>query len=277
MKVAVLSDVQGNLAALEVVADDILAWAPDLVVLNGDLVNRGPSSLACLELFESLRSRGWLPVRGNHEDYVLYCLANPPQSEPDAELRRFTDWTVRQLGARAGLLDQWADHLCFHAPDGASWVHVTHGTLAGNRDGISASVPDGHLAGKLPADLALFVTAHTHKPLERHYAGLHILNVGSVGSPFDADPRASYARMEFCDGRWRTRIMRLDYDRERTERDFHGSGFLEQGGALAPLIFEEWRRARPLMPEWNRRFRAAVMQGRLDAEESVRRILAAGG
>ena len=274
VKVAVFSDVQGNLPALEVVVEHIQAWDPDLVILNGDLVNRGPNSLDCLKVFERLRAGGWLPLRGNHEDYVLHCLAHPPRDEPDAELRRFTDWTARQLADRARLLTGWADHLCFQGHGTEAWVHVTHGTLAGNRDGVSASVPDSHLANRLPSDLDLFVTAHTHKPLLRRYGDMSILNVGSVGSPFDGDARASYGRLELVQGRWRARIVRLDYDRARTERDFRESGFLEEGGALARLIFEEWRRARPLMPEWNRRFRPIVARGHLSPQESVRILLA---
>ena len=46
MKIAVFSDVQGNLAAFETVVEHIQAWRPDLVLMNGDLVNRGPSSSA---------------------------------------------------------------------------------------------------------------------------------------------------------------------------------------------------------------------------------------
>jgi len=63
MKVAVFSDVQGNLPALEVAVEHILDWGPDMVVMAGDLVNRGPSSRACLGLFDPLRrERGWLPL-----------------------------------------------------------------------------------------------------------------------------------------------------------------------------------------------------------------------
>ena len=39
MKIAVFSDVQGNLPAMEATVEHIRAWRPDLVILNGDLVN----------------------------------------------------------------------------------------------------------------------------------------------------------------------------------------------------------------------------------------------
>lgn len=41
MKIAILSDIHGNLPALQTVADDIARWQPDQVIVNGDIVNRG--------------------------------------------------------------------------------------------------------------------------------------------------------------------------------------------------------------------------------------------
>ncbi len=272
---AVFSDVQGNLEAMEVVVEHIAAWQPELVVMNGDLINRGPDSLGCLDRFEGLRAEsGWLPLRGNHEDFVLRCAREPPAGPIDAEMRRFADWTREQLQDRVELTAPWADHLCFHAPEGADWVHATHGSLLGNRDGISASLPDEGLVGRLPEGLAVFVTAHTHRPLERQFGGTQILNVGSVGAPFDGDVRASYGQLVFQHGAWHTQIVRLAYDRAQTERTFRHSGFLDQGGPLAQLIYQEWRRASPLMPHWHRRYGAAVLGGQISLEQAVREFLA---
>ncbi len=276
MKVAVFSDVQGNLPAMEVAVEQILAWGADLVIMDGDLVNRGPSSAACLDLFQTLETeRGWLPVNGNHETWILRCAREAPASALEAEMRRFADWTLAQLGDRAQALAAWPDHLTLHAPGDRSWIHVTHGTMAGNRDGVSVSVSDAALAGKLPPDLALFVTAHTHKPLERSLGNTRILNVGSVGSPFDGDPRGSWAQLEHRGGRWDTRIIRFAYDRERTQRDFHTSGMLEDGGPLARILFEEWRRAQGLMFQWRQAHESAVLAGERPLQAAVDAFLAA--
>lgn len=273
MKIAVFSDVQGNLPAMEAAMEHIRAWRPDLVILNGDLVNRGPSSSGCLDLFEEQRrSEAWLPVRGNHEDYILHCGETSADSELEGAMRSFADWTARQLGARADRLRRWPDHLCLHGPAG-DWIHCTHGSLAGNRDGISSSVPDRELPGRVPEDVALFVTAHTHKPLERTFRDVRILNVGSVGSPFDGDPRASYARIEHRASGWKTAIVRLPYDREQTARDFRESGFLDQGGPLAGFIFEEWRHARLMLPLLKERYLQALTRGEITLERAVHEFL----
>jgi predicted phosphodiesterase len=270
VRVAVFSDVQGNLQALEVVAEHILAWDPDLTVMAGDLVNRGPNSSGALTLFDRLRrERGWLPVLGNHEVWVLRCGREPPGDALEVQMRAFADWTFAQIADLAPALAGWPDHLALHPPGANRWVHVTHGTMAGNRDGISPSVPDEALAGKLPEGIDLFVTAHTHRAHTRRVQGMDILNVGSVGSPFDGDPRASYGQLEFRDGRWHTRILRLAYDRERTRRDFEDGGFLTQGGPLARIIFEEWRRAELMLPTWRGRYMEGVRAGELSLDAAV--------
>lgn len=274
MRVAVFSDVQANIQAMEVVVDDIRRWDPDLVIMAGDLVNRGPSNRECLESFDALRREaGWLPVQGNHEEWVLRCFERPPLDALDAGMRRFTDWAAAQIGAaQAPLLAGWADHLCFQDPaDG--WVHVTHGSMKGNRAGISQSIPDEMLDERLPEEVTLFIGGHTHKVHRRRYRDIDVVNVGSVGSPFDRDERAAYGRFEFRDGRWDTRLVRLPYDRAATDRAFHTSGFLDEGGPLARIIYQEWRRADLLIRYWGQRYQAAVLAGDIDLEESVNEFL----
>lgn len=275
MKVAIFSDVQGNLPAMEEVVTRIQAWHPDLVVMDGDLVNRGPSSLACLERFDQLRhAHGWLPVKGNHESWVQRCGRVAPKDALDAEMRQFADWTYHQIQPRLAALEDWPDHLCFDAGARGGWVHVTHGTMTSNRQGITAGLADEEIRGTLPPDIDLFVTAHTHRPLERVLDGVPILNVGSVGSPFDGDPRGSYALLETREGGWHWEIVRFEYDRIQAERDFQDLGFIEGGGPLARILFEEWRRARLLMPLWRRDFEPAVLAGERPLRPAVDAFLA---
>ena len=275
MKVAVFSDVQANLPAMQAAVEHIEAWSPDLVVMAGDLINRGPDSLGCLELFDQKRrTQGWLPVNGNHEVWVRYCGSTPPSSDGDREIRRFTDFAWRQVAERAEALDDWPDHLCLHPPGSDAWMHVTHGTMAGNRDGITPGTSDESLIGKLPEGVAQFVSGHTHRPHQRRTQDMDVVNVGSVGTPFDGDPRASYGQFTWHQGRWHTRVVRLPYDRERARRDFEDLGFLDEGGPLARLVYVEWDRAQLLIAGWRQRYQQAVLDGDISLAESVDTYLA---
>ncbi len=275
MKVALFSDVQANVPAMEAMIDEIERWNPDLVVMDGDLVNRGPRSLDCLDLWQSLdASRPCRALRGNHEDFVYYCSRTPPASPGEAAIRAFTDWTVAQLGDRVGECQPWPDELLFHEPGGLEhWVHVTHASIVSNRHGIYRDSTEEELRARVPQGVEWFITGHTHRPIKLHIGATTVLNIGSVGSPFDGDPRASYARLVWTGQRWRASIERFEYDRERARRDYFTTGFLDEGGPIARVIYEEWYRARSLIPHWHRQYRDAVLRGEISAEAAVAEFL----
>ena len=99
-----------------------------------------------------------------------------------------------------------------------------------------------------------------------------VVNVGSVGLPFDGDPRVSYARLTWQHDHWDAEIVRLDYDRAQADRDFDETGFSDQIGPLARLIRVELAQARSQLGEWSRDYEAAVVAGQMSMAESVKRI-----
>jgi len=268
MKIAVLSDVHGNVPALEAVLEDLLAWRPDEVIVNGDLVSRGPYSLRCLRQLQSALPRCRY-LTGNHESFVVACADTPPEPDhPTFELSRFAQWTAQQLGNAVEELRQWHDHFDLEDADGGS-VHVTHGSRLGNRDGIHPRLDDHELAPKLGAPRDLFVGSHTHLPLRRRVNGTLVVNTGSVGQPLDGDARAAYGRFTLLRGGWQAHIARVPFDRERAVQDFHDSGFLDQCGPLARLILLEVTQSRMHVGRWMARYADAVKARRISVADAV--------
>lgn len=269
MKIAVLSDVHGNLPALTAVLDDIERWHADQVILNGDLVSRGPYSLACLRLLQA-RVPTARYLTGNHETYVLRCADQPADAgSPTLEIDRFADWTVRQLGAALDELRSWHDHLDLTGLEEGASVHITHGSRLGNRDGISARTQDEELPAKLGKPRDLFVGSHTHKPLLRRFNGTLVVNTGSVGQPLDDDARAAYGRFVLQGGRWQAEIARVAYDKARAERDFVDSGFLAEAGPMARLIYLELQRSHAHVGPWRGRYLDAIKQRQISVTDAV--------
>lgn len=274
MKVAVLSDIHGNLPALEAVISDIDAWGPDSVIVDGDIINRGPMSGACLDLITERHERdGWHILRGNHEEFVLDC-ADPdqPTHGPEFEMKRFAHFALEQVAAKVAFLYALPDVYEHAGPDG-QLLRVAHASMRSNRDGIYPMTPDDELRKQIAPAPAVFVTAHTHRPLARRVDDTLVVNVGSVGSPFDGDRRPSYGRFTWRDGRWDADIARVDYDYRQIEADYVRSGFLEHGGPLAQVMLVELRMARGLIHRWAALYEEALLDGRLTLEESVRRFL----
>lgn len=275
MKLAVLSDVHSNWVALQAVSEHLEGWQPDQVVVAGDLVNRGPRPLECLRYVQEMeRTRGWLTVVGNHEQYVMdNARPDLPMSGGAFEIRRSSYWTYCQLKRDIAPLQAMPFACRLHAPDGGE-IRLTHASMLGTRAGVYWYTSDAtlrKLAGTPPP--ALFCVGHTHLPLVRQVGQTLVVNAGSAGLPFDGDTRLSYAQLTWHREAWEAKIVRLDYDRAQAEHDFTDSGFLDEGGPLARLILIELRTGRSQLFQWSARYDQAVRTGEISLEESVQQFL----
>jgi putative phosphoesterase len=204
MKLAIVSDVHGNLAALDAVLEDLAGVKPDLVVHGGDLVFNGPHPAECVD---RIRELGWPGVRGN-TDEALWTL---PANFPESAARTFKvigEATSSLLGAeRVAWLKTlplaWRDLdrvALVHAVPGDTWKAVPP-------DASDAELQE--IYGPLNARLAVY--GHIHRPYIRTVGDFTLANSGSVGMPFDGDRRAAYLLVE--DGR--PEIRRVGYNVRR--------------------------------------------------------------
>ncbi|MGD9092300.1 MAG: metallophosphoesterase family protein [Anaerolineales bacterium] len=276
MKFIVLSDIHSNLHALQEVVLSIDKWKPDIVIVAGDIVNRGPRPRECLDLvLERVQSDGWLLIRGNHEDYVIArTRPDSPRTGPKFEVHRPSYWTLDQLGGDVSTLLAMPFSQSLTAPDGKE-IRIVHGSMRGNRDGIYSETNNETLKDQIAPPPSLFCVGHTHLPLIRSYNGTLVVNVGSSGLPFDGDQRPSYARITWHKGEWVAEIVRVNYDIQAAERDFYSSGYLAEGGPLVRLVLFELRHASSQLYNWSRLYQEQTLQGRISLNRSVQEYLKA--
>ena len=278
MKLAVLADIHANFVALQTVAAHIESWQPDVVVVAGDIVNRGPRPLDCLRFVQSKQqTEAWLTVRGNHEDYVLrYTRPDTVYNELEFEIYRSAYWTYCQLDGQIAALDAMPFQVDLAAPSGAG-IRVVHASMRGNRDGIFPETTDNELRQKIrlpdQPPPPLLCVGHTHRPLIRYLDRTLVINVGAVGLPFDGDLRACYGQLTWQHGWWQAEIIRLDYDRQEAERDFFDTGFLEESGPLSRLILNEFHTAQSRLYQWAEKYHARVLANELTLEDSTQKFL----
>ena len=282
MKIAVLADIHANYIALRTAIDHLSRWRPAQVIIAGDIVNRGPRPAECLDLVQDkMDSDGWLALRGNHEDYVI-IQANPdaPRQGPALEVHLASYWTFQQLGSDVARLSDMPLQQILPSPDRRT-VQFVHGSLLGARDGIYPETSDNSLRKKIGLDQlsqtetssALFGVGHTHRPVIRWLNGVLVVNAGSVGLPFDHDTRLAYAQLTWSNGNWRAEIIRLAYDLDRAERDFHDTGYLENAGPLSQLVKIELLTASSHLYNWAIEFQESALDGKISVHESVRKYL----
>jgi len=261
MKIAVISDIHGNVPALEAVLEDIQRWQPDKLVVNGDVINRGPCSLKVLEMLHSC-SEDKIYIKGNHEDFVIFTKENPVlEHEYNYHLRCFAQWTAEQVGQNwLDTIASWRDNYDISTSRLEHTIHITHGSRMGNRDGIHVKLSEEELKNKQVHHSDVFISSHTHLPMTKYLDQTLVMNSGSVGQPLDGDERSAYARLYLENEVLVGEIARVKYDKEQAEKDFYDSGFMEHGGPICKLIFLEHK--------YNKRFVGPFMNRFLDGINS---------
>jgi predicted phosphodiesterase len=224
VRIAAISDVHGNLLALEAVLADIATQQVDVVVNLGDLLS---GAVQPRETADRLMELGLPTVRGNHERQLLTF----PRERMGASDRLAHDMiTDAHRAWLAGLPPTLAP---------ADGVLAFHGTPT---DDLTYLLETVEVSGARPAtpeevmerlgpftDTPLLLCGHTH--LQRSMrlpTGALVLNPGSVGWPaYDDDdphphvmeagtPHARYAVAEYTDGRWTGEFRAVEYDWERS-------------------------------------------------------------
>jgi len=224
MRAAFISDIHGNSTALQAVLEDIGRKGIDQIYVLGDLCYRGPDPKGALALVQSLNTR---VIKGNADEWVVRGVL--PGEVPDKAIGMMNmerDWTVSRLepqdigyleGLPAGLNFEW---------EGVR-VKAFHATPESLFEVVLPSADDEVLQAKLmpEADAELFIYAHIHRPYIRYIHGRILMNIGSVGLPFDGMPKASYAIVEVERGKISTSIERVDFDIEEVIRQYEAGQY----------------------------------------------------
>ncbi|SFP54515.1 metallophosphoesterase [Variovorax sp. 770b2] len=219
MRIALVSDIHGNLPALEAVVEDIERRGVDAIVNLGDSLS-GP--LMPLETAQFLMAQDWVQLAGNHERQLLTV---------PADRRGASDAFAH---ARLGVKEfAWIASLT-HTHRLSADVLLCHGTPASDLEYFLETVAPDEFRAATQAeidartsdvDAALVACGHTHVPrVARASGGQLIVNPGSVGLPAYDDihpyphavetgsPHARYAIVEQRDGGWSARLVAVPYD-----------------------------------------------------------------
>ena len=223
MNVVVLSDIHGNIEALKSVISDMKTFDISYVLFLGDLVINGPAPLEVYQEMCKLSPRCW--VLGNTDDWFVEINVNwSPSSDQEEILYQKYKYACKYLK------DSFIAHLinrpkkCSLETGDLSILSV-HGSPRSYSEGIFENTPHEDLEGMFSELKENFILCgHTHVPMDRSIGKLRVVNAGSVGLPFDGDPRACYAVIstpaENGNGSLQVQLRRVAYNVEKVVEQF---------------------------------------------------------
>jgi putative phosphoesterase len=230
-RVAVITDIHGNLPALEAALSRIEELGIDDVYCGGDLVGYGPWPN---EVCRLLQRRGIPTIYGNY-DYSIArdmedcgCAYRDPHDQALGELS--IAWTLEHTDpASKGFMRELPFDQRFELA--GKRVRPVHGSPRKVNEYLFEDKP-AHTFERIArsAECDVLVFGHTHKPWIHEYGGVLFVNCGSVGKPKDADRRGGFAVLEDAGGMVRARIERVEYDVDRVAREIGPSGLPAEYG-----------------------------------------------
>lgn len=226
MRLAILSDIHGNLLALEAVLADIQAQGGvDGYWVLGDLAALGYDPVGVLERLKTLSNVRC--TRGNTDRYLITGERPGPSLHEATEnadlIQRLVEgatsfaWTQGCVTA-TGWWD-WLSRLPLEVrmtlPDGTRLLGVHASPGSDDGPGIHPGLSEEELINLLkPAGADLIFVGHTHVPLERIARGIHVINLGSVSMPVVLPLLARYALVEADATGHKIQRREVEYDRQ---------------------------------------------------------------
>jgi putative phosphoesterase len=197
-RLAVLSDVHGNLVALEAVRKALRKEKPDVVLVAGDLVMNGPEPGGTLDALREMERDGAIVVQGNTDVAVAdadFAAAFPNMLESGVPetIRAAAEW------AHDALDDEqlaWLRRLPAErrVRIGDDLVLVTHASPGSQTQGFTRDLDPATVLERVSrTDARVICCGHTHVPDVQAFGWKVIVNDGSAGYVFDGDPTASWA------------------------------------------------------------------------------------
>lgn len=217
MLIAFISDIHGNLPALEAAVEDARGHGAEQILCAGDMTGFGPfPDSACRFLIKQE-----IPsISGNYDQKVIKVMKRGKSAakEMKAKKRKILLWTAENTSKQSlRYLTDLPAYIELQLPTGHK-VLIVHGSPLSVEDAIYPSITRQGLDIKLgDANPDILVCAHTHIPFVKRFTGMLVVNCGAVGHPIDGDPRPSYALVRTEKGvEPHGSIIRFDYDRKKT-------------------------------------------------------------
>ena len=222
-KMLVLGDIHANFPALKAIENHVGKESFHRIVNTGDFTVYGTYPNEVAQWFRERKNT--ICIVGNTDKRVLGILAGKELKKPKKEEKRtMYYWTCENLlPENVRYLKSLPDLQDF--TEGSVRIGVFHGDFDDKEEPFCPDSPESRfreLAAKIPCKV--HIMGHTHVPFHRIVDGIHFLNPGSAGRPFDGDPRASFAILTVDSGNITVEHYRIPFPVEEVATSLKKNG-----------------------------------------------------
>lgn len=243
MKIAVLSDIHGNLDALEAVVTDLKNQEIKRIFICGDLAVAGPEPVETLDYITELSKRFNVTIiQGNTDEMVIKSTGSPEDkyTPPNKIMAESVKYAQKVLRADQ---KEFLEELpaTYQETIGNLSILLVHGSPRKNNEDILPYMDLAKVKEMIePAKEDIIFCGHTHLPVIYHIEKQTIMNVGSVGRPFTEKPKACYAILDYPDlssNKFYIDHRFVDYDYESASKKLAALPF-EGADKLAHMLIK---------------------------------------
>jgi putative phosphoesterase len=229
MRIAVLSDIHGNLVGLDACLADLHAQGgADAIVAAGDHCLDGPKPKKVLQRLEEVGAQA---LRGNTDRYL-----GAPGSETFETLEHAQlEWTRHDLGEK---YLRWLADLpsALRIGDDDNQLLVVHANPSSDDEHLWPDADDETLTRLIGDERATTIAfGHLHLPYVRLWRGKVLVNVASAGLPKDGDPRVGYTIFTERSGGWEVKQRRVEFDVKKVATQLASCGIPGSEELIATL------------------------------------------
>ena len=245
MKIAVISDIHGNMIALDAVLEDMKEAGCEKVFVLGDYAMAGPEPDMVVDWFFSNKyDHNFKMIQGNTDlmiaDYTEELYSNIKSKAPIMAEALKDD--VRILNhIQKDFLKTLPIQLQVEE-EGVKFLLV-HGSPRRNNEDILPDTPLEAVEDMLKnVDADVILCGHTHQPCGFQTSKKQtVVNVGSVGRPFTPEPKSCYLIITVKDGKCIFEHRFVEYDKERAAENLKKRSF-EGADKLAGMLIDPKQR-----------------------------------
>jgi putative phosphoesterase len=242
VRVAVLSDIHGNLVALDACLSDLESQGgADAIVAAGDLCLDGPKPKKVLQRLEEF---GVQCLRGNTDRYLADVNGEVFAGVESAQLA----WTRKDLGEH---WLEWMRELPFALRIGEddNQLLIVHANPKNDDEQLWPDADEATLERMIGDEAATAIAfGHLHLPYVRIWRGRMLVNVASAGLPKDGDARACYAIFTERTGGWEVKHRRVTFDVKKVATQLAACGIPESVELIATLRRHRYKRLKSFIP-----------------------------